>query len=194
MEGIVYHGSKNGNIKELVAHKSTHQIECIYASASKVVPLLFISRGNCDLDRYVSFQNGNLVFVERREGIFKEQLAGVPGYLYELDGSTFEHYNFLWGEEVISYEKSIKPLRKTLIPDIYEEILKAEENGLIKVYHYPNRPENLPLDNSDLIDKYIKYENSGLKGSIDSLLKIYPEFEMAVQERLSETNVKGKSL
>ena len=42
MNDIVYHGSNNGNIKELVAHTSTHQKKCIYATPYRIVALLFI--------------------------------------------------------------------------------------------------------------------------------------------------------
>lgn len=39
----------------------------------------------------------------------------------------------------------------------------------------------MPIDNSDLIEKYIKFERQGLKGSIDGLLEVYPEFEESVE-------------
>lgn len=39
----------------------------------------------------------------------------------------------------------------------------------------------MPIDNSDLIEKYIKFERQGLKGSIDRLLEVYPEFKEKVE-------------
>lgn len=194
MDKIVYHGSSNGNIEELVPHKSTHRENCIYATDERAVALLFMSKGKGDLDHLISSENDQLIYVERREGIIKEQLEGVSGYLYELDGSTFDHYDFLWNKEVISYESSIKPLSKTFIPDIYAEILKEEEKGNIKIYHYPDRPSYIPLDNSDLVDKYIKYERFGNRGNIDKLLKIYPEFASLVEEKLAEEPIENKSI
>lgn len=50
MENIVYHGSPKGNIKVLKAHMSTHRKECIYGTDNKVVAMMFMGRGNGDLD------------------------------------------------------------------------------------------------------------------------------------------------
>lgn len=180
---IVYHGSPNSNIKKIVAHKSTHQKECIYATDNKVVALIFMGRGNGDLDTRISNKNGKLELVERRKGVLKK-LYDKEGYLYELDGSSFNHYDFLWSLEVISFEKSIIPLRKTLYPNILETLKEEEQKGNIKIYRYPNRPKDLPLDNSDLIDKYIGFEKRGITGAIDKLLQIYPEFVSLVQDKI----------
>ncbi len=188
---IVYHGSSNSNIKEIVAHKSTHQKECIYATDNKVVALLFMGRGNGDLDTRISNINGKPELVERREGVLKK-LYDKEGYLYELDGSSFRHYDYLWSLEVISFEKSIIPLRKIFYPNILDALKEEEQKGNIIIYRYPNRPENMPLDNSDLIDKYINFENQGIVGAIDKLLQIYPEFVSLIQDKLeknSETKV-----
>lgn len=193
MKNIVYHGSSYGDIEELVAKKSTHQIKCIYATEERAVSLLFMGNGKGDLDHSISSENGQLTFVERREGVIASEFQNVGGYLYELDGTTFNHYDFLWDKEVISYETSIKPLSKTFIPDIYAEILKEEEKGNIKIYRYPNRPERIPLDNSDLVEKYIKHEKDGLTGSIKKLLSVYPEFASLVEEKLNSENNEIKS-
>lgn len=48
----------------------------------------------------------------------------------------------------------------------------------------------MPLDNSDLIEKYISFENQGLIGSVSELLSIYPEFLNRVEEL--EYSVKRK--
>ncbi len=44
----------------------------------------------------------------------------------------------------------------------------------------------IPLDNSDLIDKYIIFEKQGIKGAVNKLLQIYPEFLNLVQDKLKE--------
>ena len=158
MKDIVYHGSPNGDITELKPRKSTHQKECIYASDNKTIALLFMGKGKGDLDTEIGFYDGELILVERRLGILKT-LYDKPGYLYELDGST---------------------------PNILNAIEEEEDRGNIKIYRYPDRPESIPLDNSDLIDKYIRFEKSGLTGAIDDLLEIYPEFKEQVEEKLKE--------
>lgn len=52
------------------------------------------------------------------------------------------------------------------------------------MYFYPDRPPFIPLDNSDLIEKYITYERNGVNGAIESLLSVYPEFEESVNNKI----------
>lgn len=183
MENIVYHGSPYGDIKVITAHKSTHQKQCIYATSNKVVAMLFMARGNGDLDTCLMYENGLPILVERRNGVL-EKLYNKSGYIYELPGDTFNHYDFLWKPEVISFEKEIIPLKKEYHENIFASLKEMEKNGLLKLYKYPNRPNDIPLDNSDLIDKYIRFENKGIKGAINSLLTIYPEFAQIVKNKL----------
>lgn len=184
MEKIVYHGSPDGNITVLTPHKSTHKKECIYATNDLCVALLYMGKGNGDLDTKVSTRDGHLELVERREGVL-ESLYDKEGYLYELDGSSFSHYDYLWSKEVISFANKIKPLNKIYYPNILSAILEEEQKGNITIYRYPNRPENVPLDNSDLIDKYINYEKNGLTGAINEMLDIYPEFEEIILKKVT---------
>lgn len=182
MDCLVYHGSSNSNIDSLRAHSSTHKVECIYATDRRVVALLYICDSNGDLDTKLFSVDGNVELVERRKGIL-EKLYNRDGYLYVLDGSSFSHYDYLWSMEVISFEKEIKPLKKIYIKNILSEILEEAKKGNIKIYRYPDRPLDVPLDNSDLIDKFIRFEDSGLTGAVDHLLRIYPEFSEIVNKK-----------
>ncbi len=185
MEGILYHGSSNSDLEELKPHRSTHQKNCIYATPSKAVALLFIGKGEGDLDTRISSVDGKPELIERREGVFAS-LYNCDGYIYEIDASTFEHYDYLWSLEVISFESSIKPLRKIYIPNVWEAIEEQERLGNLTIMRYPNRPKSVPLDNSDLIEKYIRFEKSGLKGAVGDLLRIYPEFAEEVGKQYPE--------
>ena len=183
MNKVVYHGSPDGNIEELKPNRSSHQKKCIYATDNKVTAMLFMGKSNGDLDTRISNVDGKPELVERREGVLKS-LYDKEGYLYELDGTSFNHYDYLWSLEVISFEKSIKPINKIYYRNILEAIIEEEEKGNIIIYRYPDRPKGMPLDNSDLIDKYIHFEEIGLNGSIDQLLRVYPEFKSIVEEKL----------
>lgn len=187
MNKIVYHGSPNGKIEILKSHKSTHQKDCIYATDNKVVAFLFMGKGMGDLDTRISVVNGRLELVERRLGVL-DNLYNKDGYLYELDGTTFEHYDYLWSLEVISFEKEIKPLKKIYYPNILNAITEEELRGNIIIYRYPNRPKDMPLDNSDLIERYIEFEKMGLLNSISMLLKLYPEFANDLKEKGYDVN------
>lgn len=181
MSKIVYHGSPNGNIEIIKPHNSTHQKKCIYATDNRVIAMLFMGKGMGDLDTVKSYDNGLPILVERRKGIL-DKLYNHSGYLYELDGTTFKHYDYLWKPEVISFESEMKPIRKTYYDNILKELNKEAENGNLKIYQYPDRPNNIPLDNSDLIDRYINFEQNGIHGAIKNLLTVYPEFGSIVDE------------
>lgn len=184
MENKVYHGSPNGNIEKLVPHKSTHQKEGIYGTDHKAVAMLYMAKWS-DLDLRVSNVLGKPEVVERRDGVLKE-LYEKSGYLYELDGSTFSHYDYLWSLEVISFASEIIPLNKIYYSNILQTILEEEKKGNIVIYEYPHRPKNMPLDNSDLIDKFVNFEKRGLKGAVDDLLRVYPEFTSRVKKKMNE--------
>lgn len=184
MENKVYHGSPNGNIEKLVPHKSTHQKEGIYGTEQKVAAMLYMAKWS-DLDLRVSNVLGKLEVVERRKGVLKE-LYKKSGYLYKLDGSTFSHYDYLWSLEVVSFASEIIPLNKIYYSNILQAILEEEKKGNIVIYEYPHRPKNMPLDNSDLIDKFVNFEKRGLKGAVDDLLRVYPEFTSRVKKKMNE--------
>ena len=127
MNKRVYHGSSNGNIEVLASHKSTHQKKCIYASSNKVVALLFMGKGNRDLDTRISSVNGKPELVERRKGVL-ETLYQKEGYLYELDGTTFAHYDYLWSLEVISFENELTENHASRCENIPENFAVTFQN------------------------------------------------------------------
>ena len=191
MSKLVYHGSPNGNIEIIKAQLGTHQKKCIYATDNKIIAMLFMNRGMGDLDTIKEYDDGLPILIERRQGVL-EKIYNTSGYIYELDGSSFKHYDYLWKPEVISFESGIKPIKKTYYDNILKALNEEAENGNIKIYKYPNRPNHIPLNNSDLIDRYINFELNGIKGAINSLLTVYPEFESIVAEKLNKKENKVK--
>ncbi len=141
-----------------------------------------MGKGNGDLDTRISNVNGKPELIERRPGVLKA-LYDKSGFLYELDGSTFNHYDYLWSLEVISFENEIKPINKIYYPNILDAIIEEEKKGNLILYKYPNRPTDVPFDNSDLIEKYIKFEEKGLTGSVAMLLNVYPEFSEILKDK-----------
>lgn len=146
----VYHGSKVSGIEKLEPRKSSHGIEYVYATTSKEIAMV-MSCHMTDLNSVIGgsgTRESPLMVVERRPGIFDKFLhAGTN--VYTLNGENF--YNGTsWEGEVVSDKPEI-PLKEEYIEDVYSELLKSEQEGIIKMYHYPNRPVDIPLDNSDLI-------------------------------------------
>ena len=58
------------------------------------------------------------------------------------------------------------------------------EAGLIKLYLYPERPNRIPQDNSDLIPKVIRWQKNGF--DVNKFYKLYPELKDKFLQTLNE--------
>lgn len=178
----VYYGSLKEDMSILKAHLSIYGKECIYATDNMAVAMMFMGKGNGDLDTVKIYDRGMPILVERRPGVL-EKLYNKSGYVYELPSDTFKHYDYLWIPEVVSFEKEIVPIKKEYHENILKSLEELSNDGLLQIYKYPNRPDYIPLDNSDLIEKYIKLKNQGIVGALSLFLRIYPEFKEEVSEK-----------
>lgn len=169
----VYHGSHTSNLDTIKPNKSTHGKEWVYASPSRAAATIFLSPMHSDYFYYLAGDgiNYELILVERKEGMFKN-IFNYDGYIYKLDASNFKSRVTSWSAEVVS-EKEEKVLDTIYIPNIYDELIKLSEEGKLKLYLYPNRPSYVPLDNSDLIPKVLRWQEHGL--NVDMFFQIYPE-------------------
>ena len=179
----VYHGSPTKDIKELVPKKSTHMEEYVYATVSPVIALIFSVENLGDLDHDIMLKDGKVIFTERREGAFEKY--NTSGYLYELDGTNFKHISNIWDAEVVSTEKE-KVQKCYYIENVLEKLKEYQESGEIVIYRYPNKPDFIPKDDSDLVNKYIGFEKQGHKGSIDELVYYFPYLKEKVFAQLED--------
>ena len=56
----------------------------------------------------------------------------------------------------------------------------------MKLYLYPNRPDYVPIDNSDLIPKVLRWYKKGF--NINNFYNIYPELKDKLIEELEKSN------
>lgn len=185
MNKYVYHGTAVGGLKKLTPSKSTHLKPYVYATTSKVIAVLFMSHSNGDLDTVISgcgTKEDPCTITERWDGAF-EKNYNKSGYIYTLDSKNFKKVDGLWGAEVVS-EKKENIVKKEYVPCIYNELKKYSKSGELIMYKYPSRPPYLPIDNSDLIERYSNYEKSGIRGALKGVLNVYPEFEDIIYKKL----------
>lgn len=173
----IYHGSRTSGLKIIKKHISTHQKECVYAVDSEVIAMLFCHNENChgDYDINISIQNGIPTLVERWPGIL-EKIYRSNASLYKLDSKNFNHYDYLWQPEVISFFDE-PVLEEIPVPDVLEKLRTYQKEGRLVIYDYPSRPAGIPLDNSDLIERAEKFEKMGIKGAKEELFKLYPQLK-----------------
>lgn len=171
----VYHGSYIPNLKEIKRNISTHNQNLVYATHSKIIATIFSSKKHSDL--YYSLSgNGvtsKITLVERKEGMFKD-IFNTKGYIYTLDGKNFQTGKTGWSAEVVSnYDEKV--IKKEVIANIYDELIKQSKKGNISLYLYPDRPSAIPLDNSDLIPKIAKYNKDS--NIVKTFTSLYPELK-----------------
>jgi hypothetical protein len=183
----VYHGSKTSGLKTIEPRISTHKQKVVYASTNPCIATIFLKASGGDLV-FLLGGRGTLekpaYLVERLPGVFNT-IFNNSGSIYTLDAAGFEYKEGFWNGEVVA-DTTQRVIEEKRIENILEKLKKYEETGALKIYNYPNRPNDIPLDNRDLIDKYISLYNSGNPNCIKELLNIYPEFTEEVTNKLNE--------
>lgn len=101
-------------------------------------------------------------------------VVDCSGYIYKLDATNFKSGQTSWTAELVS-DKEEKVIETIYIENAYKELIKLNEEGLIKIYLYPEKPNRIPNDNSDLIFKVIKWQKNGF--DINKFYKLYPELK-----------------
>lgn len=181
---FVYHGINLKGLKVIKPNKSTHRKKWVYATPSEAVATIFLSKKGNDL-YYNLYGNGidvPITLIERKKGMFKK-IFNDFGYIYKIDAKNFKTGLTGWKAEVVSeFEEEVISCR--YISNIYDELSKLNKEGKIKLYLYPNRPKNMPLDNSDLIPKVIKWQKNGY--DVNNFYELYPELKEKYIEILSE--------
>ena len=103
-----------------------------------------------------------------------KKIFDCSGYIYKLDTTNFKSGQTGWSAELVS-DKEEKVIETIYIESVYKELIKLNEEGLIKLYLYLERPDRIQYDNSDLIPKVIRWQKNGF--DINKFYKLYPELK-----------------
>ena len=172
----VYHGSNKSDLKVIKPNVSTNMKNWVYATPSLAVATIFLSNKGNDLYYYLGgsgTKESPIILVERKKDMFKD-IFNVSGIIYKLNSENFLENQTGWSMEVVS-NKDEKVVEKYTIDNVYNELIKLDKQGKLKLYLYPNRPNHIPIDNSDLIPKVIRLEKNGF--NIQKFFDIYPELK-----------------
>lgn len=190
--GIVYHGSKEHGIKRLEPRKSTHGVY-VYATPEKVLALNFSGRCGDDLTydigHFDTDKGGPWELVENIPGSFEKMFSNSSS-IYSFSDETFKdiHTGF---EEVVS-EVGVDVVNEEYCENVFEGLLQAERDGLVKIYRYPNKPASFKQDGSDILDKWRFYKNKlnkeFRKDEFDRLVYLHPNLMQKINELAKEFN------
>ena len=188
----LYHGSKEHGLKRIEPRKSTHGVY-VYATPEKVLALNFSGRCGDDLTYSIGHfdtdKNGPWELVENIPSAFEKMFSNSSS-IYSFSDETFKdiHTGFA---EVVS-EVGVDVINEEYCENVYDGLLQAEKDGLVKIYRYPNKPASLKQDGSDILDKWRRYKNEMhkefRKDEFDRLVYLYPNLLQKINELANEFN------
>ena len=184
--GYVYHGSKTTGLKKLEPRVSPEQKKCVFAIKSKAVAAVLIGKAESIYYTLGGLGTPELPFylIERLPGMF-ERIFNKSGSIYYLDDKNFKSAYLNWDAELIS-EQEEEVIYEERIENVLDKLNEYAESGEILIYHYPNRPKNIPLDNSDLIPLIIKWHHQGIEKLVKEFLELYPDLALRFYEELNK--------
>ena len=190
MMGIVYHGSMKHGLKRIEPRKSTHG-SYVYATPEKALALIFSSRCGDDLtydvDHFDTEKNGPWELVENIPFAFDKMFSNSSS-IYTLSDNTFKNINTGF-EEVVS-DVGVDVINEEYFENVYEGLLLAEQEGLLILYRYPNKPKKMKQEGSDILDKWRYYKNifnrEYCKEDFDKLVCLHPELLEKINELSKE--------
>ena len=118
-----------------------------------------------------------------------DKIYNTKGRYYVLDDSTFEKHKELGvGDNEYVSTVPVNVIEEVEIDNVWNYFKKLENDGKLKIYRYPARPKNYPLDDEDLIEcATIMYlQNNDINKSFNLLLEYHPELKDRIKVKKSE--------
>lgn len=188
--GIVYHGSKEHNLKRLEPRKSTHGVY-VYATTEKVLALIFSGRCGDDLTydigRFDNSKSEPWELVENVPCAFDKMFSNSSS-IYTLKDDTFKdiHTGFCEVTSIVGVDIQ----SEEYCENVWSGLIKAEQEGLVKIYRYPSKPSSMKKDGSDILDKWrfykTKMSKNFTKDDFDRLVYLHPELLSKINELSQE--------
>lgn len=176
---ILYRGCKESGIKVMEPRLVNHDKPYVYATNDLVEAVIYsVKGGNFNYTNIYGYDDNNKRCLIERKKDCLETIFNVPGRYYLLDDKNFKKHNEIGvGDNEYVSEKPVKVIEEINIPNVWEFLNEKQEQGIIKIYRYPNRPSSYPDDDSDLIEcamlTYI--DNGNLDMAFGLLEKHHPE-------------------
>ena len=185
-ERYVYHSSPISGLSKLSPHVSTHNMKWVYAAENPAIALSFLSeagdftfgKGSCD---------GGVFHIVERYPNALEAYRNTKGSLYRLDRKYFKSGQTNWNEKVVSTH--VVPVKEEwVIDDALSIIKKLALKNLIKIYYYPSRPRCIPKNDSDILEKAIRWEQEGREVR-KNFFTLHPKLKNQFLEKINNLSV-----
>lgn len=146
MQKILYHGSRQQDLKELKPNKGESQ--SIFATSCEAFAAIFINRpGGSLVASWGRLKNKTPYYCELKKGIFKKNYSRQQGSIYIIDSKYFFQNKKHWKEEWVS-TKTIPILREIKVNDLKAYLLKLQREKKVKIILFRDRNKFFPnIDN-----------------------------------------------
>jgi hypothetical protein len=144
----VYHASQRQGLKVIEPRVGTHGQAWVYAAKDLVTASMFLGQHH---DFILASGFSNMPYIcERFAGAFDRAKANATGSIYVFSGSSFQANRTGFDAELVS-EITVIPLLEIPIENAKTHLLEFRDSGHLEVYFFPDRPNDYPSDDSDLI-------------------------------------------
>ena len=132
-----YHGSKNGNLTELMVEKSNDGY--VYLTPNYGAAVLY---GACPVRFWNWHQTKNkLIIREVAKDGFKTMYKGVSFYIYSTDDIGEHEISNVNGRPAVKMKHDVKLKEKEFVPDAYEKIMELYQKGEIILWFWDKYTE-----------------------------------------------------
>lgn len=132
----LYHGSSTPDLATLCPFVSNHEKPYVYLTHSEVLATIYaynpLPRPS-GLFSYWWRKDGILCYDEYFKNQLEEIYSGQTGYVYECEGVFPPLERMPW---IYLSEQGVPTLRCRKIPDLYQQLLQYEQEGLLFVQRY----------------------------------------------------------
>lgn len=153
---MLYHVSPKAGLKTIQPHISTHKKAYVYAIDNMVTGMLFGAKKD-DFDFIIyTDENGCPSVFECYPDAFRKVYQGRSCSVYVVDDNGFQRGATSWAPELVS-EKEVEAKEEIVINDLYQRLLKEEQNGTLKIFRYEFNDTYRKMISSHIIDRLIRF-------------------------------------
>lgn len=151
----LYHGTTVPNLKLITPRYDGHENSpYVFATPNFASALRYVTP--CKGNLYFGIENSTAIIIEKFPGAFEQTYQNTSGVIYVLPAESFKLTRLNNRTEYISRQPII-PTRTIPIVDSMKKLCDAESKGLIKIYRYPNVPQNYILYDEPLFQKIKRF-------------------------------------
>lgn len=177
---MYYHGSRNGEIKELTLEKSHDG----YVWLAEDYCFAVLYAGNSVRFWGINRNNGKLRIRELCENGLEKMYKGVKCYIYCVEDENvgeFERYDYK-GRKSIRVQHDVKIDKRIVIDDAYDEIMRLYNEGRLELLLWNERDEKEREEDRQRtlaqLCKDMKENHEKYPEDYATLIKIFPETEL----------------